>query len=132
MTATGRLREDFDPSDLVLIHTANAAVGEGRGQYVGEALVRGLHRAGGLGVADEPVSGVGVVQGDGDRVGVGVHAVGKDGGDRLFLDPDAPEDKRVRITDDFGQQVQMSEEQFADLVAQAKAGALDRLTAASA
>ncbi|SOE79714.1 hypothetical protein SAMN05446589_8762 [Streptomyces sp. OV198] len=51
---------------------------------------------------------------------------------QLFLDPDALEDKRVRITDDFGQQVQMSEEQFADLVAQAKAGALDRLTVASA
>lgn len=50
---------------------------------------------------------------------------------QLFVDPDAPEGKRVRISDDFGQQVQMSEEQFADLVAQAKAGALDRLTAAS-
>ncbi|MFD3307276.1 hypothetical protein [Streptomyces sp. NPDC058694] len=49
---------------------------------------------------------------------------------QLFVDPDAPEDKRVRITDDFGQQVQMSEGQFADLVAQAKAGALDQLTAA--
>ncbi|MEV7242871.1 hypothetical protein AB0N92_16705 [Streptomyces sp. NPDC093248] len=51
---------------------------------------------------------------------------------QLFLDPDASEDKRVRITDDFGQQVQMSQEQFTDLVAQAKAGALDRLTAAPA
>ncbi|MCZ4507707.1 hypothetical protein O3Q52_05675 [Streptomyces sp. ActVer] len=50
---------------------------------------------------------------------------------QLFLEPGAPEDKRVRITDDFGQQVQMSEEQFADLVAQAKAGALDRLTVAA-
>lgn len=49
---------------------------------------------------------------------------------QLFLDPDASDGKRVRITDDFGQQVQMSEEQFADLVAQAKAGALDRLTTA--
>ncbi|MBB4980461.1 hypothetical protein [Streptomyces nymphaeiformis] len=47
---------------------------------------------------------------------------------QLFVDVDAPEDRRVRITDDFGQHVQMSEEQFADLVAQAKAGALDRLT----
>ncbi|WP_405621159.1 hypothetical protein [Streptomyces sp. NBC_00076] len=47
---------------------------------------------------------------------------------QLFVDPEAPVEKRVRITDDFGQQVQMSEEQFADLVAQAKAGALDRLT----
>lgn len=50
---------------------------------------------------------------------------------QLFLDSGAPEDKRVRITDDFGQQVQMSAEQFADLVAQAKAGALDRLTVAA-
>ncbi|MFD4529271.1 hypothetical protein ACFWP7_36240 [Streptomyces sp. NPDC058470] len=50
---------------------------------------------------------------------------------RLFVDPDAPEDKRVRITDDFGQQVQMSEEQFADLIAQAKSGAPDRLTVTS-
>ncbi len=38
----------------------------------------------------------------------------------------------MRITDDFGQQVQMSEEQFADLVAQAKAGTLDQLAAAPA
>ncbi|MFJ9823050.1 hypothetical protein ACIRSU_01590 [Streptomyces sp. NPDC101160] len=51
---------------------------------------------------------------------------------QLFVDADAPDDRRVRITDDFGQQVQMSEEQFADLVAQAKAGALDRFVVASA
>ncbi|MDI3386282.1 hypothetical protein QIS99_08640 [Streptomyces sp. B-S-A8] len=51
---------------------------------------------------------------------------------QLFVDADAPADKRVRITDDFGQQVQMSEDQFADLVAQAKDGALDRLVTASA
>ncbi|WP_371658573.1 hypothetical protein [Streptomyces sp. NBC_00280] len=50
---------------------------------------------------------------------------------QLFVDPHAPADKRVRITADFGQQVQMSEEQFADLVAQAKSGALDRLTVTS-
>jgi hypothetical protein len=50
---------------------------------------------------------------------------------QLFVDPDAPEGKRVRITDDFGQQVQMSEEQFADLLAQAKSGALDRLAVTS-
>ncbi|GGY54166.1 hypothetical protein GCM10010363_39110 [Streptomyces omiyaensis] len=49
---------------------------------------------------------------------------------QLFVDADAPEDRRVRITDDFGQRVQMSEDQFADLVAQAKAGAFDRLTVA--
>ncbi|MFD4370880.1 hypothetical protein [Streptomyces sp. NPDC058486] len=51
---------------------------------------------------------------------------------QLFVDADAPEDKRVRLTDDFGQQVQMSEDQFADLVAQAKAGAFDRLAVAPA
>ncbi|MFE5587750.1 hypothetical protein [Kitasatospora sp. NPDC056531] len=51
---------------------------------------------------------------------------------QLFLDPAAPEGKRVRITDDFGQQVQMSEEQFRDLVAQAKSGALDDLAASVA
>ncbi|MFF9647025.1 hypothetical protein [Kitasatospora aureofaciens] len=48
---------------------------------------------------------------------------------QLFVDPAAPAEKRVRITDDFGQQVQMSEEQFRDLVAQAKSGALDALAA---
>ncbi|MFJ6213231.1 hypothetical protein ACIQGZ_07865 [Streptomyces sp. NPDC092296] len=51
---------------------------------------------------------------------------------QLFVDPGGPEERRVRITDDFGQQVQMSEEQFRDLVAQAKSGALDRLTATAA
>ncbi|AUY53569.1 hypothetical protein [Streptomyces sp. CB01881] len=45
----------------------------------------------------------------------------------LFIDPHSPADRRVRITDDFGQQIQMSEDQFQDLVAQAKAGRLDRL-----
>jgi hypothetical protein len=44
---------------------------------------------------------------------------------QLFHDPDAPVDKRVRITDDFGQRIQMSEDQFQDLLAQARAGALD-------
>jgi len=48
-----------------------------------------------------------------------------------MADAGAAEDKRMRITDDFGQQVQMSEEQFADLVAQARAGALDTLNAVS-
>ncbi|MDH6115327.1 hypothetical protein P3T36_007163 [Kitasatospora sp. MAP12-15] len=51
---------------------------------------------------------------------------------QLFLDPAAPEDRRVRITDDFGQQVQMSEEQFRDLVAQAKNGTLDNLATTAA
>ncbi|MFD9129158.1 hypothetical protein [Kitasatospora sp. NPDC059571] len=47
---------------------------------------------------------------------------------QLFVDIDAAEERRVRITDDFGQQVQMSREQFADLVARAKAGELDVAT----
>ncbi|MEV8062267.1 hypothetical protein AB0P37_39105 [Streptomyces antimycoticus] len=48
---------------------------------------------------------------------------------QLFVDPGAEPERRIRITDDFGQQVQMSEEQFRDLVEQAKSGALDQLTA---
>lgn len=47
-------------------------------------------------------------------------------GPQLFLDWAEPEDKRVRITDGFWQRVRMSEERFADLVAQATAGALDK------
>ncbi|WP_370152386.1 hypothetical protein [Streptacidiphilus sp. EB129] len=43
----------------------------------------------------------------------------------LFVDPAAPAEKRIRITDDFGQQIQMSADQFQDLLTQAKAGALD-------
>ncbi|PXY26019.1 hypothetical protein DI005_07790 [Prauserella sp. PE36] len=43
----------------------------------------------------------------------------------LFVDHDAPEDKRVVITDDFGQRIQMSLDQWHDLVASAKAGTLD-------
>ncbi|MFB7470701.1 hypothetical protein [Kitasatospora sp. NPDC056184] len=44
---------------------------------------------------------------------------------RLFVDPAETGDRRVRITDDFGQRIQMSVEQFRDLVAQAKSGLLD-------
>ncbi|MFF5986822.1 hypothetical protein [Prauserella flavalba] len=43
----------------------------------------------------------------------------------LFVDHEAPEDKRVVITDDFGQRIQMSLDQWQDLVASAKAGTLD-------
>ncbi|MFD7448297.1 hypothetical protein [Kitasatospora sp. NPDC059827] len=50
---------------------------------------------------------------------------------QVFLDREAPADRRVRITDDFGQQIRMSEDQFRDLVRQAKEGLLD-LSAASA
>ncbi|GAA2485480.1 hypothetical protein GCM10023100_05890 [Actinocorallia cavernae] len=44
---------------------------------------------------------------------------------QLFVDPGAPADRRVLLTDDFGQRVQMSADQFASLVAEAKAGKLD-------
>ncbi|MEU4892708.1 hypothetical protein AB0B12_09995 [Streptomyces sp. NPDC044780] len=50
---------------------------------------------------------------------------------QLFVDTGAEPERRVRITDDFGQRVQMSEEQFRDLVAQAKSGALDQLPLAA-
>jgi hypothetical protein len=44
---------------------------------------------------------------------------------QLYVDASAPEARRIRLTDDFGQQIQMSPAQFLDLVAQAKTGALD-------
>ncbi|MFJ4439348.1 hypothetical protein [Streptomyces sp. NPDC088923] len=44
---------------------------------------------------------------------------------QLFVDPAATEDRRIVLTDDFGQRVQMSPTQFADLVNEAKAGSLD-------
>ncbi len=47
----------------------------------------------------------------------------------LFLDHGADEDRRVVLTDDFGQQVQMSLAQLSVLVADVKSGALDRLVA---
>lgn len=49
---------------------------------------------------------------------------------QLFVDPAAEEDRRIVITDDFGQRVQMSADQFADLVAEAKAGRLDAVATA--
>jgi hypothetical protein len=47
-----------------------------------------------------------------------------------FLDDDAPEEKRVVITDDFGQRIQMSVEQLRVLVDDIKAGVLDEVCAA--
>ncbi|PAZ14014.1 hypothetical protein CLM62_21335 [Streptomyces sp. SA15] len=44
---------------------------------------------------------------------------------QLFVDPTAPAERRVVLTDDFGQRVQMSADQFASLVADAKSGTLD-------
>lgn len=45
----------------------------------------------------------------------------------LFIDHDAVPDRRVVITDDFGQRVQMSMEQFQVLVEQARSGELDKV-----
>jgi hypothetical protein len=49
---------------------------------------------------------------------------------QLFVDPAATADRRVVITDDFGQEVRMSAEQFASLVEDARAGRLDSVAAA--
>ncbi|MFI5775053.1 hypothetical protein ACIA74_42795 [Streptomyces sp. NPDC051658] len=49
---------------------------------------------------------------------------------QLFVDPSASEDRRIVLTDDFGQRVQMSATQFADLVTEAKAGRLDAVAPA--
>jgi hypothetical protein len=43
----------------------------------------------------------------------------------LAVDPDAVPERRVVLTDDFGQRVEMSRDQFADLLEQARSGALD-------
>ncbi|MFK0121091.1 hypothetical protein [Streptomyces sp. NPDC090994] len=43
----------------------------------------------------------------------------------LFVDPSAPAECRVLLSDDFGQRVEMSAVQFASLVQEAKAGKLD-------
>lgn len=49
----------------------------------------------------------------------------------LYLDPAAPDERRVVITDDFGQRIQMSLGQLGDLVADARNGVLDALIGAS-
>ncbi|MFI7387317.1 hypothetical protein [Streptomyces sp. NPDC049813] len=49
---------------------------------------------------------------------------------QLFVDPGAADERRIVITDDFGQRVQMSADQFASLVEEAKAGKLDGLAVA--
>jgi hypothetical protein len=43
----------------------------------------------------------------------------------LFVEAEAPEEKRVVITDDFDQRIQMSVAQLRTIVRQAKSGALD-------
>jgi hypothetical protein len=45
----------------------------------------------------------------------------------LWVDHDAAKERRVVITDDFGQRVEMSLEQLSDLVADVKDGVLDQL-----
>ncbi len=45
----------------------------------------------------------------------------------LYVDDAAPPERRVVITDDFGQRIQMSLAQLADLVADVHRGALDEL-----
>ena len=47
----------------------------------------------------------------------------------LHVADDAPAERRIVITDDFGQKVEMSVEQLEVLVADIKAGVLDRLLA---
>jgi len=43
----------------------------------------------------------------------------------LLVDHDAPSDRRIVITDDFGQRVQMSEDQLRVLIHDAHTGRLD-------
>jgi hypothetical protein len=45
----------------------------------------------------------------------------------LFFDHSAEDSRRVVLTDDFGQRVQMSLEQLSALVTDVKSGTLDRL-----
>lgn len=47
----------------------------------------------------------------------------------LLVDEGAPPERRVVITDDFGQRIQMSLEQLHDLVEDVKSGVLDPLVA---
>jgi hypothetical protein len=47
----------------------------------------------------------------------------------LYADHDAPADRRIVITDDFGQRVQMSAEQLRVLVAGVRSGVLDLIAA---
>jgi hypothetical protein len=50
----------------------------------------------------------------------------------LLCDSAAPPERRIVITDDFGQRVQMSAEQFQVLVEEARSGRLDQALAALA
>ena len=50
----------------------------------------------------------------------------------LFVDHDAAPEKAIVITDDFGQRVQMSADQFAVLIEEARSGRLDQAMAEAA
>ncbi len=43
----------------------------------------------------------------------------------LLVAPDAPAERRVVMTDDFGQRIEMGVDQFRDLLEHARSGALD-------
>jgi hypothetical protein len=47
----------------------------------------------------------------------------------LFIDDTAAEDRRIVITDDFGQRVQMSAQQLLALIEEARSGRLDEAVA---
>jgi hypothetical protein len=47
----------------------------------------------------------------------------------VLADHEAPPERRIVITDDFGQRVQMSADQFAVLIEQARSGRLDKAVA---
>jgi hypothetical protein len=49
---------------------------------------------------------------------------------QLFVDAAAASERRVMITDDFGQRIQMSADQFSSLIEEAKAGRLDSVATA--
>ena len=49
----------------------------------------------------------------------------------LFVDHDADAERRIVITDDFGQRIQMSLEQLAVIVDDARGGVLDELLTAA-
>lgn len=47
----------------------------------------------------------------------------------LFVDHDAPAERKIVITDDFGQRVQMSADQFSVLIEDVRSGRLDETVA---
>ncbi|SBW19200.1 hypothetical protein FDG2_1032 [Candidatus Protofrankia californiensis] len=46
---------------------------------------------------------------------------------QLFVDHDAPAERRIVLVDDFGQQVQMSVDQLHAIIDQAQSGELERI-----